>query len=640
MKIDQLNEEQLLAVKHKMDHPAAVIAGAGSGKTRVLTFRMHHLIHNEHIPGKKITAITFTNRAAGEIQERLQLAEEEHLPRIGTIHGLALSAIRRAPKGFGLLDRVSPLDEYDQKCLLSDIVEKKGLIETVKPWLVQDKLEYHRARGVGFAIDYTADVHAQAQQAHAGYHALSSEELDVWAQFEIEKRNQSVVDFDDMLHLVVRRGKTDDKWLTSLQKQFQYVLMDEGQDTNVIQWAFVNMLLPQGNNNIFVVGDISQSIYGFSGAAPEILLNYTKEWRGLEPTLYKLEQNYRSVPEVVKMANKIQKFMTDTVPLRMDSARGKMGHKGNILLRRSGTTRELAASIADDIWCNNQEKTCLYRETAILVRAGSQVRDLETSLVKNRIPYIVRGAMSLLQTEEVRDVLSYLRIASNPNDFMALCRSVCLPKRGIGDKALDKIKVIADEKFEGDLVQAAISYNHMKLPGYIDIVQNVVKRKENPLDAIEYILRATKYLEFVKDKYKKHPKKVQLKTENLDRLKEVILNLMSERELTVDDVVFQLTMADQKDAPSASGKVIVSTIHSAKGLEWKHVYVVGLYEGSLPHKWSKSDNEIEEERRVFYVSCTRAKDLLVLGVPGMLELPGRGSQFVAPSRFLTELGIC
>lgn len=637
MDISSLNDEQRLAVLHEPGTPAAIIAGAGSGKTKTLTTRIGWLIDDKKTPANRVCAITFTNKAANEILERVGMADQHVRPKIGTIHSLALSAIRRAPKGFGLNEKVTPLDDYDQTQMVKRILEDEELTDVVNPFLVREKMGFHRARGIGFRQDYTLEVHKRALVAHGGYHALSDQELIVWASYEREKTKNSVVDFDDMIHLVVRRGKQDEKWLANLQKQFDFVLMDEAQDTNPVQWEFINMLLPPGNLNMLCVGDVSQSIYGFNGAEPKILLNYTEDWRGVKPSLYKLERNHRSVPEVVGLANKIQLYMTGTIPLKMSSFRGKQGERGQIVLRQSATPRDLASSIAAEI--ANRYAGVQYKDIAILVRAGSQVRDIETELVRCRIPYIIRGAMGLLQAEEVKDVLSYLKIASNPHDFSALRRSCAVPKRGVGDAALDKVRDRADKDCDGNLIEAIRKLGVTKLGGYVMLVDELAQRSHDPAAAIDYLLGKLQYETYLKKRYAKDPDKVEQKITNLGRLKEMILALMAEREMTIDDVVFQLTMADQKDV-APEGKVVVSTIHAAKGLEWKTVYVTNLYEGSLPHKWSQSDEEIEEERRLFYVACTRARDTLVLGLPATIEYYRKGPQFVAPSRFLVELGVC
>lgn len=637
-----LNDEQRKVVEHPEGHPAACLAGAGSGKTHALTNRVIYLTDVLKVAPRKILCVTFTNKAANELKERVQADEDPHnSPRVTTIHSLALSAIRKNPTGFGLNEKVSPIDDYNQSQIVKKIAEDFKL-EEFNAYNFLEKVSYHRVRGVGFRVDYTATIHAQAQRDYSGLRAMTDDDLAVWKKFEEEKTKMSVVDFDDMLHLVVRRGETDEKWRHSLQKMFHHILMDEAQDTNVIQWKFINLLVGPDNKNLMVVGDLSQSIYGFSGASPNLLYDYTKSWRGLEPTLYKLERNHRSVPEIVKLANKTQRQMAGVIPIQMDSHRGTKGEKGSIILRKGVTPREIAASISDDIRVNNQlvEGRVAYKDTAILIRAGSMVRDIEPELVRNRIPYIIRGAMGLMQTEEVRDILSYMRIMSNPRDYFAMLRSISVPKRGVGDATLEKIRTLANKDHDGDLIAGAKAYDHIKFTMYLHLIDRLIEEKDDPLKVLQMIIAGTKYKALIAEKYKKDKDKIEQKFTNLKRLEEVIQGLLAANQLSTDDLVFQLTMQDQKDDASKDGKVIISTIHAAKGLEWDTVYVAGCVESQLPHKWSQSESEIHEERRVFYVATTRAKNNLILCVPAMLEYFNKGNQFVAPSRFLTELGIC
>jgi len=937
-----LNEEQLKVVEHPENQPAACLAGAGSGKTHALTHRVVYLIDVLKVVPRKILVVTFTNKAANELKERIHADEDLHSsPRVTTIHSLALSAIRKNPTGFGLNEKVSPIDDYNQSQIVKKLAEDYKL-EEFNSYNFLDKVSYHRVRGVGFRVDYTAAIHAQAQKDYSGLRAMNDDELMIWKKFEEQKtchpagtlvkvvikpacaqnrikgwvpaiiedraienlkdgdmvvswrrkdgrvlysgkkikvgkrryngnmytlnvggeevkmtsdhkvwvkfnkeaekkyfvylmykkelgfrigkvkfrhgqvgsgfttrlsseggdklwvlqvcensyeaytweqilsyrygipqttfainnnskngrkdtiqtifnnvsqdgarkclqdmslledypliENQqdrngpgtagrffktiaanlipsimsfpaltrprwegqakqqiwripegvvlnkieierfqgevysleveehhtyvanniivgncmSVVDFDDMLHLVVRRGEQDEKWRASIQKMFTHILMDEAQDTNVIQWEFINLLVGPDNRNLMVVGDLSQSIYGFSGASPNLLQGFTEEWRGLNPTVYKLEKNHRSVPEIVKLANKTQRCMENLPSIQMDSHRGNNGEKGNITLRKALTPREIAMSVANDIWTNNQlvDGRVAYKDTAILIRAGSMVRDIEPELVRLRIPYIIRGAMGLMQTEEVRDILSYMRIMSNPRDYFAMLRSISIPKRGVGDATLEKIRTLADEKFNGDLLAGAQAHGNVKFFGYLNLVTKLIAEKDDPIKVLQMIITGTKYKDIISEKYRKDKEKIEQKLNNLKRLEEIITALLAGNQLSTDDLVFQLTMQDQKEDTGKDGKVVISTIHAAKGLEWRTVYVAGCIEGQLPHKWSQSEAEINEERRVFYVACTRAKDNLILCVPAMLEYYNKGTQFMAPSRFLTELGIC
>jgi DNA helicase-2/ATP-dependent DNA helicase PcrA len=522
----------------------------------------------------------------------------------------------------------------------------KKIIERVKSeennYRVLEMISFHRARGCGFAKDYDEKIHKLALEMHGGYHAIEQTTLGLWKLYEEEKTKNSVVDFDDMLHLVVRRAREDYAWRVKLEKMYEYVLMDEAQDTNPIQWDFVNLLLAPDNSNLYVVGDMSQSIYGFNGAVPDILKRYSEEWRGLHPDLYRIARNHRSVPEIVRLANAVQAKMTHTIPLKMESWRGMQGEKGVTKLLKACLPLDIAGSIAHEIFHGNALKVnhTAYKDNCILVRSAIQIRDLEGALVRLRIPYIVRGGRGLLQTEEVRDVLSYLRLATNPKDFMALVRASSVPRRGIGEVALEKIRALANERFDGDLVNGADAGNS-KLSLFVASVRQIQAVAEKPLKALETTLRATNYKEYISDKYNKknEKEKAQQKLENLERFGELIKGLSEENpDMTLADLVFQLSI-DRQTEDDESGKVVISTIHSAKGLEWKRVYVTNLYEGSLPHKFSMGNpEEVEEERRLFYVAATRARDVLVLCIPGMLQ-QGPNTVTLAPSRFLFEIGI-
>lgn len=665
----KLNEEQTAAVEHPAGQPAVLIAGAGSGKTRVLTERVRWLME-QGVPPRRIVCITFTNKAAGELKERLGLdGSFDKEPRVSTIHSLALGGIRKNPIAFGLADKVTPLDDYDQSQMMKKIIERYNVKrgregESNKPYGVLEKIGFHRARGVGFRDEYTDAVHERALEQHAGYHAMSEEHLDLWELFEEEKRKNSVVDFDDMLHLVVRRLRNDPQWKTVLQKQFDHVLMDEAQDTNPVQWEFVNGLLSPINQNLYVVGDMSQSIYGFSGAVPALLKEYSEDWRGTVPTMYRIARNHRSQSEIVRLANKIQGTMTHTIPLQMEVFREE---PGEVLVGFDSLPQDIANSIAADIQKDGRRKKdpILYRENAILVRSAMQIRDIEGELVRRRIPYIVRGGNGLLSTEEVRDLIAYLRLASNHKDFTAFSRCTTVPRCGVGEAALNKIRIDANQRFDGDLIEAAKVND--KLHNLISIISQVTTFREAPITALEKVLALFDYRAYLKVKYKKDPDKVKTKLENIDRFVLMIVALTDGTTMTLDDLIFQITLDrpkgdenekslydsqlatgeltqeqyDQKMLEIAHGSVTISTIHSAKGLEWRRVFVTNLYEGSLPHRFSMgSDEEIEEERRLFYVACTRARDTLMLCIPKHVRVQESANvQRVAPSRFLSETNI-
>jgi DNA helicase-2/ATP-dependent DNA helicase PcrA len=655
-KKNSLNEEQSSAVTHPQGSPACIIAGAGSGKTKVLTSRIVWLIA-EGVNPRRILAITFTNKAAGELRERVAKElgveqDEKTGPRIGTIHSFALNAIRKDAKGFGLDHRVSPLDDYGQKEMIDRIIFRGKFTDTgkpdgalLKPWDVKDKIQYHRARGLGFYTDYTPEVHKEVLKRHSGLHALSEGELEIWRLYQDEKQMNSVVDFDDMLHLVVERAGRDEVWRARLQSQFDHILMDETQDTNVVQWQFFDFLFRPDNFNAYIVGDMSQSIYAFNGAAPGLLLEYSKGWRGVVPTPYTLAWNYRSCPEIVKLANIIQKKMTETIPLHMKSFRGEQGETGMVRSLRATTPREIAHTAVHEIKQGNAriKNKVAFRDHAFLVRSASQVRDIESELVIQRIPYVIRGGRGLLQTEEARGILAYLRFAVNVRDCESFAKAIAAPRRGVGDVAIEKIRAVAKKEFDGDILRGSEKVSHAKLSAFNDGIRGI-QRQSGPVDAFNYAIHMSGYLNFIKDKYgKKEPDKVEAKIENLGRLRDMIAGIVEFKpETTLEDLVFQFTLHEKEERKNEGedddGAVVISTIHSAKGLEWRHVYVWNCYEGSLPHMYCKTDAEIEEERRLFYVAVTRARDNVALCLPGLVQR-GPNFQSVMPSRFLTELGL-
>lgn len=575
--------------------------------------------------------------------------EETPMPRMCTIHSLALSAIRKAPVGFGLQERVTPLDDYDQTQMVKKIIDREIDAKKegeVNPYRFLEKVGFHRARNIGFVVNYTDEVHEQALVEHGGYHALEPIEVKLWGLLEAEKKKTNTIDFDDMLCYFNRRCEQDAVWLTKLQKMFDVVLVDEAQDLSIPQWGVVNGVIAPDNFNLMCVGDLSQSIMGFNGSAPWMLKQFSENWRGQIPHLYRIARNHRSLPNIVRLANKINNTMTKTIPLQMSLWRGVdekgvplEGQRGILKLTRACLPTDIAMTIAAEIHRDNQLKKqhIPYKDNCLLIRSAIQLRDIEGAFVKYRIPYVVRGGKGLLQTEEIRDIMAYLRLVTNPKDFMALVRAVGMLKIGVGEVALEKIRKTANEKYDGDLIQGSTSVD--KLITFTSAIQQIQKFRDHPVEALEQIIAHTNYRKYISDKYgKKDKDKVKTKLENIDRFLDLVRGLNEEQNMSTEDLVFQLTL-DRAREDDKEGMVTISTIHSAKGLEWPRVYVTNVYEGSLPHKFSMgSEDEIEEERRLFYVACTRAKDQLIICVPGMTQ-NGPNSMTVRPSRFLVETGV-
>jgi len=635
-----LNDEQQLAAYHPIGEAALLLAGAGSGKTTTITERISWLI-SQGVPSRKILAITFTNRGAGAIREKV-LAKtglpEDQAPHLTTIHSLALRFIRRNPQGFGLGDKISPIDDWGQNELLKKIIEREK-IEGLNHYNLRDQISYHRARGVGFRVDYTPEVHKRALNLEAGLHTLTPDDLKVWGLFEIEKRISNTVDFDDMIALVNQRAKVDPVWLSKLQGVFDHVLLDECQDTSKVAWEFITNLLGPSNRNLMITGDLSQSIYSFNGSSPKLIMDFVECWRDVTPKLYRLQRNHRSVPEIVTLANAIQaKMTTNTLPMVMVSFRGLQGEKGKASLVRADTPYDIARKITAHIVNSGRP----LKDFAILVRSALQIREIEGELVRSRIPYVIRGGRGLLQTEEVRDVLSYIRLATNPNDSTAMSRAIAAPKRGVGDVALETLRTKANVVYDGNLLDAC-QISGVKLAGFANIIRAIQGHTTDPVRALSAAINMSGYLDHIKKKYAKEKDKIEAKIENLERLKLMIEGLVVDSDMTTEDVVFQLTM-EKADKEDENGVVTISTIHAAKGLEWEEVFVVSVTESSIPH-WRSSvgDEEavhesIDEERRVFFVAVTRARDKVIICVPEQIQ-KGQYMSPVRQSRFLTEIGI-
>ena len=648
----ELNEEQLAAVRHPIGQPACLIAGAGSGKTATLTARVKWLIE-QGIPPYRIAAVTFTTKAAGELLRRIDITSEtpyEQCPHVSTIHSLSLNAIRKDPEGFGFPGRITPMDDYDQSVAVKKLIELNPAPKGVElnPWRLLEKIGYHRARGVGFAVDYTDEVHNEALERHGGYHAMDPWDLVVWEKFEFFKQNQNLVDFDDMIWLVNRRAKNDQPWFEMLNHRFHHVLCDEVQDHSKIQWDFTCNLLSSDNLNLYVVGDLAQSVYSFQGADPKLLKDFSEGWRGIVPALYRISRNHRSLPAIIRLANKINRSMTEVISLKMMPFRGVEGdvekYTGSTRLVRSSTPGDVAMIIAREILHDSQLKgsgRSDFKDNAILVRSAIQVRDLEGALVRLRIPYVVRGGKGLLQTEEVKDLLSYFRLAVNHKDYTAFLRAVQVPKRGIGEVAVERLRDIANQRHGGDLLASSANEGRKneKLGSFAVSMEQVSRTLADPGDAVESIVRLFGYKEHLAKKYSREASKVKTKCENIDRFVQLIQGLVADSDLSAEDLVFQLAMDRPTDEDEDKGAVTISTIHSAKGLEWKKVFLTNCTEGSIPHRFSSgSKAEIEEERRLLYVACTRARDSLAICVHG-LEPRGPNTISVAPSRFLKELNI-
>ena len=450
----------------------------------------------------------------------------------------------------------------------------------------------------------------------------------------------NTVDFDDMVHLVVHRGASDPVWAAKLGRQFHHVLVDESQDTSPVQWAFLDLLVGQESNDLFSVGDCSQSIFGFQGARPDILFNMTKGWRNVVPKVYKLERNYRSVPDVIRLANNIQSHMTETIPLTMVAQAPSEGACVSKIV--GDTAAHIGMEIGQKIAFENRSGVLSYKDNAILVRSKAAIKDVEMGLIRARVPYVIRGGVGIFQSREAKDLVAYLKVLSNPRDAVAFTRAVGVPKRGVGDAAMRALQTQANKGHGGNLILAAMASPNIKLAEFGGLLHQFQKAIEANNPGAGAIMAAVSdqigYRALVRARCASDNMDADDRLALIDRVMESIDGI--EQALgehgTLEDLVFRLAMDQREDEEDLAGKAIISTIHASKGLEFTRVFVTNLYEGALPHRFSTSDAEIEEERRLAYVAVTRAKKKLVLCVPRTVQV-GKNMAAARPSRFIQEL---
>lgn len=648
--IREADPDQKRAIEHPLDGgPVILLAGAGSGKTFTLTGRTAWLIA-QGIEPRRILVVTFTNVAAKELRERLGVEEgDSNCPRVSTIHSLALSAIRKDPAGFGFTSKISPLDDGDQADLIDTLMSAKikgpkrdSQYAEFNTWGFLRKIAYHRAKGLSFSSDYTEEVHEKVKGLLKGTLALSDFEKSLWKEYEDAKRASNSLDFDDMIHLVVRRGQTEGAWAALLGQQFLRVLVDESQDTSPVQWAFLELLVGTTKHDLYAVGDSGQSILGFQGASPEILVGMAASWRGKAPTVYKLERNYRSVPAIVNLANRIQNKMKATLPLVMTSQKEEEPGVVPVLTLAGMTARDIANKIGEKIASDGRKVNGFrYRDNAILVRSNSQIRDVEMELIRYRVPYVIRGGQGIFQSREAKDLVSYLRIMSNPRDVVAFTRASSVPTRGIGEAGIRALVAQAAKGHDGDLIKAALVSPNPKMGTFAALVAQLQQAmgQRGVVEILNVLMDQIGYRALLQARYRGDIDELESKLMLVDRVVETIGAIEEGvQNATLEDIVFRLTM-DREPTPDeedTGGKTVISTIHSVKGLEWARVFVTNLVEGSLPHTFSRTEAEVEEERRLFYVAVTRAQRVLYLCVPATRQM-GPNAVDAKPSRFMEEL---
>ena len=651
--IEELNESQRAAVLYG-DGPSLVIAGAGSGKTRVLTYKIAYLLENGYNPWN-ILALTFTNKAAREMKERIARQVGEQRARflwMGTFHSVFSRILRAEASHIGFTSQFTIYDSADSKSLIRSIIKEMGLDEkTYKPGSVQARISNAKNHLVS-PSGYAANKEAYEGDLAAKMPAIR----DIYSRYWERCRQAGAMDFDDLLVYTYILFRDFPDVLARYREQFRYVLVDEYQDTNYAQHSIV-LQLTKENQRVCVVGDDAQSIYSFRGADIDNILYFTKIYP--DTKVFKLEQNYRSTQTIVDAANSVIVRNSKRMEKHCFSE-GDVGDKIRIL--KAYTDREEAEMVVTDLRDKVRAAGDEWSEAVILYRTNNQSAVLEDNLRRRGIPYRIYKGSSFYDHKEIRDMMAYIRLVINPRDDEAFKRIVNYPARGIGDTTVQRIAALAAER--GVSMWEAV--DALVAEPVTDPVQRTIARKVADFVAMIRALSLARndkgLYDFGLEIASRSGIIAAYRTENtpeaasaLDNIEELLNSMQEfkervdaeirggerpeEEEATIEEWLqnmMLMTDMDQDD-PDSKNKVTLMTVHSAKGLEYKYVYIVGLEENLFPSQRAvESPDGIEEERRLFYVALTRAKVSATISYAEMRFQWGE-SKFTRPSCFLREI---
>jgi DNA helicase II / ATP-dependent DNA helicase PcrA len=638
--LDCLNEPQREGVINT-DGPTMIIAGAGSGKTRVLTYRIAHLITSKNVDPFKILSLTFTNKAALEMRHRIEsvVGTEARNIWMGTFHSVFAKILRIEAHKIGYPNNFTIYDTDDSKSLIRSIVKELALDDKLyKPNIVYNKISGAKNKLISWQ-EYINNPVYQADDAES----LRPEIGRIYKTYAERCFKATAMDFDDLLFNTYLLFKAHTEVLNKYQQRFHYVLVDEFQDTNIVQYLIVKML-SSVRENICVVGDDAQSIYAFRGASIQNILNFEKHFPDLK--IIKLEQNYRSTQTIVNAANSV--ILKNTAQLRKNVWTSNV--EGDLVeLIKANSDSEEGKLVASSIFEERVNRMVRNSEVAILYRTNSQSRSIEDALRRMNIKYKIIGGLSFYQRKEIKDLLAYLRYTLNTNDEQALRRIINLPKRGIGETTVDKILVGANE--QNISIWEAVNNAHHFVGGraanaisdFIVLIKSFqieVQRKDAYEAANEVAKRSGLLKELYEDKTVEGLNRYENVQELLNAIKEFVDSPdVEDRSLSafLQEISLLTGVDSSQDDDGDEEKITLMTIHMAKGLEFRHVYVVGMEEDLFPSQMMLTSRaDLEEERRLFYVAITRAKEKLFLCYADTRYRYGR-LKTCEPSRFLEEI---
>lgn len=604
------------------DGPVLVLAGAGTGKTRVITYRIAHLIVNKEVSAGNILAVTFTNKAAGEMKSRLQelIGNLANGVWMGTFHSICLGILRNEAEYAGLPKSFSIVDQEDRLAILRQIIKALN----IDPKQFSPKSYLH-----AISSYKNTERYVKNEPIEETFHLLKT----VYETYRRELELQRLVDFDDMISLCVRIFVNFPEILKKYQDVYKYILVDEYQDTNAVQFRLLYMLAGI-NGNLCVVGDDDQSIYGWRGAEVRNILEFDKVFENVKEI--KLEGNYRSGKSILSIANRLIENNTYRRGKTLEA--GSADKESEVRKFDWYNDIEEASFVAKTI-LDKHNTDISYDDMAILYRTNAQSLNFERALKMENIPHKVIGNIGFYQRREIKDILAYLKFSDNPKDEQSFFRSISVPKRGIGNSTNDKIISYAEENnitiletLETDL--KFLAKNRAAVDRYTALIHDVIKC-ESIKEKIELILDTIKYKEYLKN-LGEEPDVIERKIENIDELISDAVRFEEQSGSSLSDFLASAALISSNDEEDIEGSVKLMTIHAAKGLEFKLVFLTGLEEGLFPLGNEDGDANIEEERRLCYVGITRAMETLYITRARSRLRGGRHTQS-PESRFLNEL---
>lgn len=636
--LDSLNEPQRNGVTHT-EGPTMIIAGAGSGKTRVLTYRIAYLIKEKNVDPFNILALTFTNKAAKEMRDRIEkvVGTEARNLWMGTFHAVFARILRAEASKIGYQSNFTIYDTEDSKSLIKNILKELKLDDKVyKPGMVLSRISSAKNRLISWK-EYNADPMIRAEDESAAKPHMGK----IYKTYVERCFRSDAMDFDDLLFNTNVLFREHPDVLHKYQHRFHYVLVDEFQDTNFSQYLITKKLAAV-RRNICVVGDDAQSIYAFRGADIQNILNFEKDFSDL--SVFKLEQNYRSTKNIIEAANSVISKNKSQLKKQIWTT----NEEGTLVeVIKATSDQEEGRLIAYSIFEEKNNSHARYNDFVILYRTNSQSRAMEEALRKRNIKYKIVGGLSFYQRKEIKDIIAYMRFVVNQNDEQAFRRIVNLPKRGIGTTTIDKVIVTA---YEYDItiwevLNSANKFFSGRTASALDTFKDMIKgfileaKKKEAFDAASHIAKGSGLLrELYEDKTIEGLNRYENVQELLNAIKEFVDNpeVLDKSMGAFLQEIALLTSVDQAEDDDED-RVTMMTIHMAKGLEFPYVYVVGMEEDLFPSQMMLSSrNDLEEERRLFYVAITRSMKKLVLSYALSRYRFGRLKN-CEPSRFLEEI---